>query len=375
MQRNPHFDLLDAIPLPIACLDPAGRLQSINAAFVAWFDCKVAAMQGQPLSEVLGDAAYAAIVAPLRQALAGEQSIFSGSLVDRSTNERRVRVNFIPYRLAADEVSGVVMLLEPHPQPAPPTTVAATADPATAQLLRMRALGDMTIALAHELSQPLSATLAYIQGSLRQLRDASTVPAELVAGLERAAAEARRAADLVGYIRRFARGDKPARRPVYLHRLLVETAQRMRAATEARNIAFSLALAADLPAVNAEPIAIEQVVISLLHNSVEALLNAAGGTPHEIRLTARRMDETMIEIAISDTGPGIAQQVAAHLFEPFASSKPDGVGLGLAICRTIIREHGGELWCECDPQSGTSFLFTLPTGTSDSENARIAATD
>lgn len=111
------------------------------------------------------------------------------------------------------------------------------------------------------------------------------------------------------------------------------------------------------PSRHAEP-------ISLLRNAVEAMSGerggGGGGPQRELVVTARSADAGTVEVAVADTGPGLTPEMAARLFEPFATTKPEGMGMGLAICRTIVEAHGGRLWAEPNPGGGAVFRFTLP---------------
>jgi signal transduction histidine kinase len=124
-------------------------------------------------------------------------------------------------------------------------------------------------------------------------------------------------------------------------------------------VAIHLDLAPRLPLIAVERVAIEQVVVNLLHNSVEALLHKSAGT-REVQIATAANGDGTIEVRVSDNGPGLPAEMVPQIFEPFATSKWNGIGLGLPMSRSIVREHGGELWLVSSTGLGAEFRFSLP---------------
>lgn len=366
--------VLRALPVPVCAVDAAGKVVLFNDACERLTGLASGQILGKSMVDSLVPLAWRPMVAarlaePDRLALGD-----SWEAPWQGADGRLHLLEWVATRLPDDEASPAALLCIGRQLggKASDTASRIARDTAFAQLMQLRTLGDMTTALAHELSQPLSATLTYLQGSIRLLRSSGSMPTNLVEHLEEAAAQAHRAGTIVQHIRRITRRHKPARRQVDLDRLLQGVVKWV--AVEARSdaVMISLNLAADLPHVTVEPIAIEQVILNLLHNSIEAMTGAppdgtaippaTGATvaPSRIAVTTRFSQAGAVEVVVEDNGPGIPAQLAQQLFEPFVSAKPDGIGLGLTICRAIIRDHGGDLWLDHAAGPGARFVFTLP---------------
>ena len=238
---------------------------------------------------------------------------------------------------------------------------------------RLSAAGEMAAVLAHELNQPLTAAASAVQAARRTLASASPEgfdgqPPEVREAMDLAVEQARRAGQIVRRLRDFvARGEADPRLES-LPRLVEEAAALALVGAGERGVAVALRVEPGLPPVLADRIQIEQVLFNLMRNALEAMDDgepAAGSgrdapRHRELVLSAELAGPGEVEIAVADTGPGLAPEVAGRLFEPFVSTKPEGMGVGLSICRSIVEAHGGRLWAEPNPEGGTVFRFTLP---------------
>ena len=224
------------------------------------------------------------------------------------------------------------------------------------RISRVSAVGTMATALAHELNQPLTAIANYVQTSAALLsgNDESGL-AKVREALEEAGRQALRAGAIIQRLREFvARGD--LERTIIAPRELAIEAYTLGAVGGAsRGIRCDVAMPDDLPRLMVDRVHIQQVLINLIRNAFEAL-----GETGSVVVSAQR-DGAMLRMSVVDNGPGIAPAQQEAVFEPFVSSKATGMGLGLAICRTIVEAHGGRLWCEAAPGGGSAFYFTLPT--------------
>ncbi len=228
-----------------------------------------------------------------------------------------------------------------------------------ARVLRVNTIGEMASALAHELNQPLSAIMSYTQASITLMRSSGQVTDELIGHLENAAAQARRAGEIVTHIRRFIRKEEPERCLVDMNEVVREAAAFIQPEASHLDINIHLALGENLPIVFVERIAIEQVIMNLFHNSVEAIRKCESRR-RDVTIATGAHEAGMIRISVRDTGPGLSEELGEQIFEPFTTTKWNGLGLGLSICRSIIREHGGELWATTHQDGGAVFEFSLP---------------
>jgi PAS domain S-box-containing protein len=226
---------------------------------------------------------------------------------------------------------------------------------ALTHVLRLGTMGEMAAGLAHEINQPLGAIANYAQGCSRRLR-AGGDPAELLRAVDQIAAEAIRAGEIIRRLRGLIRKEEPCRDWTDLHQIAANALSLLEA--ETRHHGIVAGVAGEHPRVYADPIQIEQVLLNLLRNGVEAMADRANGR-RELAVRFSATGET-IEVAVSDTGHGLPA-AAQRVFDPFFSTKPGGLGMGLSISRTIIEAHGGRLWATANPDGGTTFRFTLPT--------------
>jgi two-component system sensor kinase FixL len=229
-----------------------------------------------------------------------------------------------------------------------------------AHVSRVSLAGEMAGALAHELSQPLTAIAAYARGCLRLLAQRAPEPAMLHEGVSEIVQQAERAGDVLGRLREFVRGGAYRRAFIEVSPLIEAAVSLARVEATQNQVEIDVQIAPDLPPVFVDHIQIEQVLLNLLRNAIEAIATASN-QQRLIRVEARRKSSRAIEIAVADTGPGVTRELINRLFEPFVTTKPLGMGLGLAISRSIIESHGGTLRMVQGSGFGAIFAFDLPT--------------
>jgi PAS domain S-box-containing protein len=223
---------------------------------------------------------------------------------------------------------------------------------------RLGVAGQMAAMLAHELSQPLTAALIAANAA-RRLCLADSPPIDEVRELvEDCAAQAERTGMILHRLRQFVRPAAAAdHQPEPLRRLVEDAIGFAFVGPDAVGVTLDLHFDPEAPAVRVDRIQIQQVIANLVRNALDALRGVPAGT---IRLSTVRRDADSVEILVADNGPGLDDAVQAQIFEPFFSSKPNGMGLGLSICRTIVEGHGGTIRHETRSQGGALFHFTLP---------------
>ena len=222
---------------------------------------------------------------------------------------------------------------------------------------RLTAMGEMASTLAHELNQPLSAIANYMKGSRRLLESGTDERSAMIRdAMDRAAEQALRAGEIIRRLRDFvSRGE--SEKQVESIAKLVEEASALAlvgAKEHGVRVTFNFDPRADL--VLADRVQVQQVLLNLMRNAVEAM---AESNRRELVLSTEIADDNMIRFNVADTGPGIAEEIREQLFQPFVTTKRQGMGVGLSISRTIIDSHGGRIWAEPYPGGGTMFSFTL----------------
>ena len=227
------------------------------------------------------------------------------------------------------------------------------------QTARLITMGEMASTLAHELNQPLAAIANYCRGGMSRLEQGRLDEAAVRAVLEKAATQAERAGSILNRIRDFVRKSEPRREAVPLADIVAGAVEIMTPEVKRNNVRLLVDLPADLPRVRADPILIEQVLVNLIRNGIEAMSRTKPAA-RQIRLQASRQDERHVAVSVIDRGRGLSPEEREQIFTSFFTTKPDGLGMGLKICRSIVEFHEGRLTVDDNPQSGTEFRFTLP---------------
>jgi signal transduction histidine kinase len=228
-----------------------------------------------------------------------------------------------------------------------------------AHMSRVNVMGEMAASLAHELNQPLHAAKNYARGSIRRLAKNPADDGQVLAALEQIASEVDRAAEILVRIRNFVKKIDSRLVPVSLNDVVNDAVAILAIEVKRSRGSIVCDLGPDLATVAIDPIQIEQVVVNLARNGLDAmrgLENAQGG----LTIGTRRHDDRSVEVFVRDSGKGIGEQEMDRLFEPFFTTKSDGMGMGLAICRSIIRAHGGLIWVTPNEDKGCTFHFTIP---------------
>lgn len=227
------------------------------------------------------------------------------------------------------------------------------------QLTHFQIANQTAAAFAHELNQPLNAVASYSEAALRLLRAGNPRPDRLNHAIESSAQQAQRAGRVVREFLDFMNQKEVPTEALNLNDIVHKVLKRVEA--DGFNAAsFHLDLDPTLPPVMGNRLQVEKVLINLIENSIEAMRDAGINSRYITVLVRTLAEEAMAQVTITDSGPGIDKQTLHRIFDPFFTTKPKGLGMGLAISRTIIESHGGQLWVDSQPGAGACFHFTLP---------------
>ena len=230
-----------------------------------------------------------------------------------------------------------------------------------AHIMRLSTVGELASGLAHELNQPLNAVTSYCEAALARLEKPalSSPRADIDEILRRAIAQARRAADVIRHLRTFLKkGDSP-KQSVDVDQLVRSAARFFGREIQSPNLPIQLRLRGQGSRIFANEVQIEQVLLNLLLNGRDATASVANRN-RELVLQTRVLPNSCIEISLSDNGPGIPDAMLGKIFEPFQTTKENGMGIGLSISRSIVENHGGHMWASNRPDGGAHFGLTLP---------------
>ncbi len=228
-----------------------------------------------------------------------------------------------------------------------------------AHVHRLGMMGEMATELAHELNQPLAAIMNYAFGCSRRLEQLDDMPAEIHDAVTKILGQAERAGEVIRRMRGFARRREPENQAIDLNGVIDDTLVLLE--VEARRFAVSVELdfAAALPAVWADPILIQQVVLNLARNGMEAMVGISDDR-RQLVIGTEPAAGGGVRVSVRDSGRGLPNASQASIFEPFFTTKIEGTGLGLSLCSSILEDHGGRLEVDSTGEAGTSFVFTLP---------------
>jgi two-component system, LuxR family, sensor kinase FixL len=225
---------------------------------------------------------------------------------------------------------------------------------------RMATIGEMAAGVAHELNQPLTAIANYAQACERLLSRPQADVADVREALRQITVQTTRAADILRRLRSLSRNQRAEHAPASLNDLLTELQELVQTDALVHGVDLRLELTPNLPAVTVDPGQIQQAVLNLVRNSLDALAAraAAGG---QIRIRTGRAAQDEVEMSVSDNGPGVSSDAMKRIFDPFFSTKENGTGLGLAITHSIVRAHGGSVSYRPNVPNGACFYILLPT--------------
>jgi len=222
---------------------------------------------------------------------------------------------------------------------------------------RLTALGEMASAMAHELNQPLTAAASFMKGCLILLKRKPLDEARLADMISQGADQALRAGQIIRRLRDFVSKGEAERRIESLPNLLEEAGALAMVGARERSVRLRYDIGPSVNLVLADKVQIQQVALNLIRNAIEAMEES---TVKDLIVAARPAADDMVEVSVTDTGHGISPEGAAQLFQPFMTTKAQGMGIGLSISRTIIEAHGGRIWVDPNPKGGSVFRFTLP---------------
>ena len=362
LERDAHLQsILDTVLDAMVVIDTDGKMLSFNASAVRQF--------GYSPEEALGHNVSMLMPSPYREQhdgymdrylATGEKRIIG---VDRVVVGRRKDGSTFPMKLAVGEMrrgnliyfTGFIRDLTEREQSA---AMLDQARSELARLARLNELGEMASTLAHELNQPLSAIANYVQGSRRMLdRLEGEVPQTLRGALDETAKQALRAGDIIRHLREFVTRGDTDKEEEDIKKLIEEAGALALVGSQERGIKSIFDFSDEPGMVMADRVQIQQVLINLMRNAIEAMRDSER---KQLTVRTRPIAGSRMEVEVEDTGPGISEEIAPQLFQPFVTSKPHGMGIGLSISRRIIESHGGELTVRRNAAGGATFAFSLP---------------
>jgi C4-dicarboxylate-specific signal transduction histidine kinase len=227
-----------------------------------------------------------------------------------------------------------------------------------ARVLRLNTMGEMAAGIAHELNQPLSAIANYAKGCVRRLDTDHTELTGIVEALNSIASEAMRASEIIRSLKRYVKKCEPQRTLVDINSIVKSATQIVVGEARRHGVDLNLCCSGELPMVTADPIQLEQVLVNLLANGIDALEQCGSG--RQLTVETCQTSSGDVEVLVADNGCGLPADYEHKIFESFFTTKDHGLGMGLAISRSMVEAHGGRLSAQGNDRGGATFRFTLP---------------
>ena len=363
--REAHLrSILDAVPDATVVIDEKGIIQSFSAAAERLFGYKESGVAGKNVSMLMPQPYRGEHDRYMQRYLTtGEKRIIG---IDRVVTGQRKDGSTFPMKLEVGEMrsgerrffTGFIRDLTERQQ-----TEDQLHDLQTelARLSRLTAMGEMASTLAHEINQPLSAISNYLQGCNRLLEPVEhpNVP-KIRDALAETTKQTLRAGHIIRQLREFVARGETEKRPENISKLVEEASALALVGAKEEGVKTLFRFASHTDTVLVEKVQIQQVLLNLMRNAIEAM---QGCEPKQLLVTTSAPNDDKITVSVADTGSGLSEEIAARLFQPFVTTKPAGMGVGLSISKRIIEAHGGEMWAEPNPGGGTIFRFTVQSAT------------
>jgi PAS domain S-box-containing protein len=356
-ERRMHL-IADSLPALIAYVDRDQRYVFINRAYETWFAIDPEKARGRAIRDVLGNDLYQLALPYVERVLAGEQVTFSSELTMTRGQRRTIEALYVPDHDDQGVVRGYFALVVDVTDRKHAELEARKVRDELAHAGRIATMGEMAAALAHEINQPLAAILSNAQAAKRFLNAPDPDLAEFRSILDDIVDDDARAGEVIRRIRSLVKKDPADLRPLNVNTILKEVIRLLHNDAAIRGVVVFHELDPFVEKVLGDRIQLQQVLLNLFLNAFDAMRD--GLSQDRIVLARSRQVDSDVLVTVSDKGPGIAPEEMDRLFEPFRSTKPGGLGMGLSISRSIVQSHGGRMWAENNSTRGATFSFSLP---------------
>ena len=351
--------LVAALPYGILEVDLGGRILVVNPALGEMLGSPEARLRERPVEELFEDPEKAAAEPRALSDRGAAAVCYMGRLKRADGGAIDARVDWVCKRDARGAPAGHIAVVTDITEQKQAEETSRKQEERLQLVSRLITVGEMASTLAHELNQPLASIVNFNMGCVRRIRAGSWNAPDLLGALEQASAQAERAGQIIQRIRDMVAKREPTRTALDVNAVIRELARLVELDAAKKGVRLVLDLAPGLPLVRADKVMIEQVILNLVKNAVEAMEQT---DPEQRQVTMRSAVNggRAVEIALTDRGIGVPQELCDGQFTPFFTTKRDGMGLGLSICRSIIEFHDGRLAANRNPQGGSTFRFTLP---------------
>lgn len=360
--------ITDALPVLIAYVDTDEKHLFANKIYINSVDLTAKEVIGYSVSEVWGQDIYKNIKKFLKLALAGQLINFDMELPLGDVGRRYFHTTLIPDKDDANQVYGVIVLIGDITSRLVIESIDRKRLLEIAHISRLSTMGEMATEIAHELNQPLAAISIYSDACRRLILSGQGEQEKIIQSLSDINVQAERAGEVIRRIREFASKKDLLKQECDINTIVEEALELLKVEIRTRNVYLKLKLAEELPEIFIDKILIEQVIFNLVRNALEAM-DEIDESLRVLEIHTSKGNLNEIVVSVDDAGPGLSDREIKHLFEPFYTSKLEGMGMGLTISHSIIEAHHGRIWAVQNDHGGTTFVFTLPQIIKDNDYA------
>ncbi len=351
--------ITDSVPAFIVYVDSAQRYRFANKPYADALGLAPDQIVGRHVQEVIGRNEYRSVSHHIEAALSGDLTEFDSSVSYRKLGPRLMHTLFVPDVYGDEEVRGFFVIAHDITERKRTEEQIQQHRRELAHISRVNTMGEMASGLAHELNQPLAAISMYADCGVVALQSIAGDDAELSPILEKIQLQSVRAGEIIRRLKRFVSKGPPSCETIQVSEVFDDVLTLLESELDTNGISVDVQMPEVPPTVHADSIQLEQVILNLVHNAAEAITEVQSDR-REIVLQARTPQHGIVEIIVRDTGPGMSEETLKHVFDAFYTTKSEGMGIGLAICRTIIESHCGKISVTCNSDGGSTFRIVLP---------------
>ncbi|MGL3104872.1 ATP-binding protein [Bradyrhizobium sp. BR 1432] len=344
------------------------RYQRVNPAYENMLGLSAKDLVGTHLADVVGSAFFEQKLKPQYDRCFEGEEVGLTDWFTYHQGRRYVSVTYSPLRPRSDRVEAILMMTRDLTDHVLASEASRAAQAELAHSNRVATMGQLTASIAHEVNQPIAAAVMNAQAAIRWLDAESPRLQKVRDSLDMIVDNGIRAAEIIGRIRGLAKNVPPRKDTIDINNAIVDVIALVRGEVLRRGLSLQADLSAGLPPVEGDRVQLQQVVLNLVMNAVDAMSGYAEGTG-ELRISTSREESNRVLVSVQDTGPGLPTNAMDRLFEAFYTTKPEGMGMGLTICRSIIEAHGGRLWATPNGSRGAIFQFNMPMRRDEQDHA------
>jgi PAS domain S-box-containing protein len=345
--------ILDTTPVLLTRCTTDLRYRYVSKAFALMLGRPAGEIMGRPIVDIVGPQWFETIRPQIEMVLRGQRVEYEATLPFTGVGPRHVHITYVPERDEQGQVLGWVASITD-------ITEHKKATEQLTHMLRVGTLEGLSGAIAHELSQPISSILANAQAARMKLAKNNFEREEFAAILDDIIRDDIRAEQVIRTVRGLLKRGEHSEVFIDLNQLLASTLQLLRSELSKRQVKVVTELQSDLPAISGDPVELQQVLINVMMNAVEAMVSTAP-SERSLSILTRETKDGKVEVSMRDRGPGMSPGELKRVFEPFFTTKKGGLGLGLSICQNIVRSHQGDITLRNASGGGLEAIVSLPS--------------